>query len=183
MKKVSICFITLLLFICSCQTSKDSLEENGTMTLITSISLPMYTLNDLLDNSQYIIIGTCTSVSEAKYAKTRDPMTGQECDSICTDFEIEVLEVLKGELETDTVFIRSDIGKVDNFEYVCSEQVTFTDGEKALLFINKDDLDDTDCYRTTFFICGKYTPDNESYYNDYSKSSLKISDIEALISK
>lgn len=146
------------------------------------ILMPNYSLDELVANSQYILIGKCLGKEISKYAMTSNSMTGEGYETITTDFNIDVIRVIKGNLDDNSIVIRSDIGQVGNKISKCKEQVEFSDEEKVLLFINKDTFESDNCYRASFFIGSKYDFITEDeYYNSYFGNTIKLDDIISLL--
>ena len=115
----------------------DKIQNTDKEIIARSGLLPMRDINDVILNSELIIIGTVDEILESKW-------TAPEISSgiLQTDIVIDVDEILFGEPSSgDQITLRIDKGE-DEYTISLDEWTPdFTVGEQSLLFLMRDDSD------------------------------------------
>lgn len=109
-----------------------------------SASLEMLSIDDKIDRAEIIIIGRVEAVLPAQWGRGNEKdiqdATSQEIfeEGMFTDAVISIDQILKGEVDSETVRVRSFIGETEDYKWVDSSQPVFEMGKSFLLFIKED---------------------------------------------
>lgn len=142
-------------------------DNNKPLQVSSSLSTPLYTYEDLSNNSDYIIMGTVKEVLPSKW----NSIDGKKPDAnvevspynlIYTDIVISVDKYLKNPFSSKEVIVRVDGGTVGNDSLAAEDEPSFKVGEKVLLYLYKDTSPGTknigpEHFKITGFRQGKFT--------------------------
>ena len=156
------------------KTINSSNNDNTTVTdniIKRHIGLIGFTQEELNEMAIYIVEAEVTKVHKSSIESVVLPLASEVCDSIVTDTELVVKNVIKGDISNNKITVRCNIGTVGDTTLICEQEPSFAEGEKVLLFLCNDEVSDT--YRLAGFIYGKYVKtDNGNYMNYYSKLTI-----------
>ncbi len=182
-------------------SSNDSIllsnDSNEPVTISVSGSLVALNHEELISNSDTIVIGTVKEILPSKYGDrfSKDTDFGPD-HVIYTDIIISVDEYLKNPLSSNEVRVRVAGGTIGNDTLIMEEEASFKTGEKVLLYLTKDTSHATQDIGPEHFVVtgclqGKYTltddgkairPDEnmtlEELLNTISQADSKTSDTE-----
>ena len=168
----------LILLLSSICIIFSSCSFNKTPEYITkyNIGLCIISQDELFSNATYIVEAEVTEILDSTIESVILPLSSEACDSIVTDTNFKVTNVIKGNINSDYIIVRRNIGTVGNTTLICDQEPNFEKKEKVLLFLNDDELSDT--YRLTYFIYGKYSQISQSkYVNDFSGYCIDLSNL------
>ncbi len=144
----------------SIQLSNDS---NEPVTFSVSGALVALNNEELISNSDTIVIGTVKEILPSKYGDrfSKDTDFGPD-HVIYTDIIISVDEYLKNPLSSNEVRVRVAGGTIGNDTLIMEEEASFKTGEKVLLYLAKDTSHATQDIGPEHFVVtgclqGKYT--------------------------
>jgi len=131
----------ICIFVLSSLIVKSNLGQekyDGTASLLFNL---YETTEDLVDESDEIIIGKVKKVHKPHYTKIDSGSTEEEFYSIDVSVDIEVIKKLKGYTESKQIItLDYAIGtKVDNDKFEYKEIKKILNGEELILFLNKYD--------------------------------------------
>jgi len=142
------------------QLSNDS---NEPVTFSVSGALVALNNEELISNSDTIIIGTVKEILPSKYGDrfSKDTDFGPD-HVIYTDIIISVDEYLKNPLSSNEVRVRVAGGTIGNDTLIMEEEASFKTGEKVLLYLTNDTSHATKNIGPEHFVVtgclqGKYT--------------------------
>ncbi|NLC03430.1 MAG: hypothetical protein GX787_04020 [Tissierellia bacterium] len=107
--------------------SNRAYEELISPMMVRTIDDPM----SYFGEADFIVIGKTEKINESQYIK--------EGNYIYTDIDINIMEVLKGEVNDGAIVIRVNGGKVKKEKLKSKMDSEFIKGENSLLFLRKDE--------------------------------------------
>jgi hypothetical protein len=142
-------------------------NNDESLQISNSYSIPLYTYEDLSNNSDYVFMGAVKEVLPSKWNSIdgKKPNVDVEVgpyNLIYTDVIISVDENLKNSLSSKEVRVRVEGGTVGNDIFTAEDEPSFKVGEKVLLYLNKDTSPGTkdvgpEHFKITGFRQGKFT--------------------------
>ena len=159
----------------------DKIQNTDKEIIARSGLLPMRDINDVILQSELIIIGTVDEILESKW-------TAPEISSgiLQTDLVIDVDEVLFGEPSTgDQITLRIDKGE-DEYTISLDEWTPdFTVGEQSLLFLKRDDSGhrtNEDYYVLSAIEQAKYIPQGDgTAVCEFENKTVDLDELPGLI--
>jgi hypothetical protein len=125
-----------------------SIEKNKAEPIVITqnASLRELSLDDLIDESELIIVGETKTVLLSKWkapnGKAPKNITPHQIldqrISIFTDSLLSVTQVIKGEYTDPLIRIRSFVGEIEHVSWVNSSEPIYEKGQIYLLFLVKD---------------------------------------------
>jgi hypothetical protein len=138
-------------------------DSNEPITFSVSGSPLVLNHEELISNSDTIVIGTVKEILPSKYGDrfSKDTDFGPD-HVIYTDIIISVDEYLKNPLSSNEVRVRVAGGTIGNDTLIMEEEASFKTGEKVLLYLTKDTSHATQNIGPEHFVVtgclqGKYT--------------------------
>jgi hypothetical protein len=108
-------------------------------------SLPKFSLRDLVEQSEMIVVGTVETALPARWNTTDGQLSAEMVSdgmssqlAIFTDHEIAISEVLKGVAETRSLIVRTIGGQVGQDIMIVSDDASLVAGQAYFLFLTKD---------------------------------------------
>ena len=185
-KKTCLVNLCLMVSLCIClifsgcsnnnnsNVNNDTYLRPGIMKL--DLTIPIIPQEQIISTADYIVEAEVLTVKESTIEKVILPLATDACDSIVTDTVVKITKVVKGDIHTDTITVRQNLGTVNDTTLICEQEPNFTKGERVLLFLCNDSLSDT--YRLNCLYYSKYVMAEEDFYkNDFSGYSITVSQI------
>lgn len=151
-------------------------------------SIPHFSEDELILNSELIISGKVTDIKESRWSNPYN-LDGKR-NVLQTDIEVEIKDIIYGEYKNNTVIVRIDKGydKKERVNYISDGYPDFKNDEEVLLFLSRDDGDlktDEDYFVVTGMLQGKWNITDGKAQNLYSNVnySLEKSTVEELKEK
>lgn len=102
-------------------------EELASPTMVRTIDDPI----SYFGEADFIVIGKARKINESQYVK--------EGNYIFTDINMDIIEVLKGEINNGEIIVRVSGGKVQSEKLKSKMDSEFIKGKNSLLFLSKDE--------------------------------------------
>lgn len=143
--------------------AQNTLEHNSsTKSIEVSSSINKYTLDELTEQSKYIVVGKVESITPTQ------PITYDDLSItlVYTDVLINVERDLSGKLKDKQISIRTIGGESENLKVKADEEPQFSIGEKVLLFVSDKESNQIlgDHYYVAGALQGKYKLANGKAY-------------------
>ncbi len=166
-------------------TTTSDKERTSVTTQHVSGTVEGLTQDDLIERSCLVTIGTVVD-SESFQIK---PANGADA-SVFTDYTVKVSDILRGELEADSIAVRVQGGKTETLATVAGEEAKLEDGRTYLLFLYKPERGgnyntEGDYYYVTGAFQGAYEIDTDMSVsmNTSLLSDAEMDDIQCVNSK
>jgi hypothetical protein len=135
----------IALFVLSFISCTTRTEKKEPVVLQISASLVEMSLEDLIVDSELIVIGKITTTFPSYWMgqneKDAEKATPDELfaeEGLFTDSILEIAQVIKGDPQDSTVRVRTFIGKTDQFQEISSIEPEYQEEHTYLLFLQKD---------------------------------------------
>jgi len=161
------------------------------LQISSSCTIPLYTYEDLSENSDYVFMGTVKEILSSKWNSIdgKRPIADFEpgpYNLIYTDVIISVDKNVKNSLSSNEVRIRLEGGTVGDDTLVAEDEPSFKVGEKVLLYLNKDTSPGTkdigpDHFKITGFIQGKFTLNDDGKAIRYDGNNTYLNELLSTI--
>ncbi len=143
MKKIIACILILL---CLASCSKDEI-----ITSDIDITLPNFTMGELMNESSLVVRARCTGEKESRRIGEKD---GEGMHNI-TDITFECNEVLYGEYNIgEKITVRVDGGEADGYNEVYSDNPVFVKEREYVLFLYRIKSEPNYDMETVYYIPG-----------------------------
>lgn len=164
-KRITIVLLLIIVLAVLVRVSSSEKSQNEPITITIHGSLEVKTIDDLINESELIIIGKVDtilpSVWKAPNGEIPENLTTsvifKNDMSIVTDHLISIDKILKGDYEESVVRVRSFAGEIDQVRFVSSSEPSFMLEQSYLLFLIQDHGP------TQIFNPGDYIPLNAIY--------------------
>jgi len=142
-------------------------------------SIVKFTLDDLIKNSDAVVVGTVTEILPAKKDETAFGIT-----LIYTDVVIQPERYLYGKSQADRIAVRVNGGRIGDTVMIAEDEAEFTVGEECVVFLTHptyahaaaDGFTEEDYYIVYAGFGGKYAIDDGTIFNSIDK--FVLSDVE-----
>ena len=141
-KTIATLIALFVLIFTSCATRTEKKEP---VVLQTSASLVEMSLEDLIVDSELIVIGKITTTFPSYWIRQNEKdvqeATLEElvaAEGLFTDSSLEIAQIIKGTPEDTTIRLRTFIGKTAEIQVYNSSEPEYQEGQTYLLFLEKD---------------------------------------------
>jgi hypothetical protein len=114
------------------------------LTLSSSSLLPEISVDDVIKMSEIIVIGEVKATHPSLWMNSKDDIENASPEDITnarglfTDSVIDIQQVLKGDIKTPVVRVRSFVGQTENVVWTSDTEPSYTVGKTYILFLVKD---------------------------------------------
>ena len=138
-KKMLLIILVSIGLMVSC--SIPSAKEQEPLSIYVGVTYVEKSLDNLIDEAELIVIGEVDTILPSRWStfSGKRPNDDEVSDyTIYTDVIFQVNQVLKGQIESSAIHIRTFGGKVGQDQMVVSLETQFEIGQTYLLFLSLD---------------------------------------------